>query len=192
MIIGYARVSTEDQNLNFQKDALSKAGCEKLFSERLSGIKKERPKLKEALNFAKKGDTILVWRLDRLSRSLKDLIEISTFLEKKGINLKTIQEHIDTKSISGKFFFHIFGALAEFESSLIRERTVAGLTAAKKRGKIGGRPNILDEKKKNILIKLYEKKNYTITKICEMMKISRPTLYKYTQSAIRRKEKIYS
>ena len=138
MLIGYARVSTEDQNLNLQRDALDQVGCEQIFEDQFSGAKAERPSLQQALQYARAGDTILVWRLDRLSRSLKDLIEMVTLLEAKGIGLKSLQEAIDTSSSSGKLIFHIFGALAEFERNLIRERTQAGLNAARARGRKGG------------------------------------------------------
>ena len=128
MLIGYARVSTDDQNLNLQEDALEKAGCEQIFKDQISGAKAERPGLQEILQYARSGDVIVVWRLDRLSRSLKELIEMVALLEKKGIGLKSLQESIDTSSSSGKLIFHIFGALAEFERNLIRERTQAGLS----------------------------------------------------------------
>jgi DNA invertase Pin-like site-specific DNA recombinase len=120
-LVGYARVSTDDQNLNLQRDALSQSGCEKIFEDRLSGSKAERPGLDQVLQYARAGDTIVVWRLDRLSRSLKDLIEMVTLLEAKEIGLRSLKEAIDTSSSSGKLVFHIFGALAEFERNLIQE-----------------------------------------------------------------------
>lgn len=179
MLIGYARISTDDQNLDLQKDALTKAGCNCIMEDRLSGSKVERPGLKSALAYARQGDIIVVWRLDRLSRSLKDLIEIVALLESKDIGLKSLQESIDTASSSGKLIFHIFGALAEFERNLIRERTNAGLQAARARGRKGGRPKSLDSDKRALAIKLYNEKEHTIEKICKMMEISKPTLYKY-------------
>ena len=124
-----------------------------------------------------------MWRLDRLSRSLKDLIEMVTLLESKGIGLKSLQEAIDTSSSSGKLIFHIFGALAEFERNLIRERTQAGLQAARARGRKGGRPKSLNKDKQALVVKLYEEKKHTIKQVCEMMEISKPTLYKYVESA---------
>jgi len=183
MLIGYARVSTDDQNLNLQSDALTQAGCDRILEDRISGSKSERPGLKEVLNYARTGDTIVVWRLDRLSRSLKDLIEMVTLLESKGIGLKSLQEAIDTSSSSGKLIFHIFGALAEFERNLIRERTHAGLQAARARGRKGGRPKSLDKDKQSLVVKLYEEKKHTVKQICQMMGISKPTLYKYIESA---------
>ncbi|MGO2356344.1 MAG: recombinase family protein [Marinomonas foliarum] len=182
MLIGYARVSTDDQNLNLQRDALSQAGCEQLFEDMLSGAKAERPGLKQALQYARSEDTIVVWRLDRLSRSLKDLIEMVTLLESKGIGLKSLQEAIDTSSSSGKLIFHIFGALAEFERNLIRERTQAGLQAARARGRKGGRPKSLNRDKQALAVKLYDEKKHTVDQICEMMGISKPTLYKYIEA----------
>ena len=127
MLVGYARVSADDQNLNLQRDALDQAGCQQIFEDQFSGAKAERPGLQQALQYARAGDTIVVWRLDRLSRSLKDPIEMVALLESKGIGLKSLQEAINTSSSSGKLIFHIFGALAEFERNLIRERTQAGL-----------------------------------------------------------------
>lgn len=137
----------------------------------------------EVLNYARTGDTVVVWRLDRLSRSLKDLIEMVTLLESKCIGLKSLQEAIDTSSSSGKLIFHIFGALAEFERNLIRERTNAGLQAARARGRKGGRPKSLNKDKQALAVKLYEEKKHTIKQICEMMGISKPTLYKYIEAA---------
>ena len=146
MLIGYARVSTDDQNLHLQHDELKKAGCEKFFDDKITGSKIDRPGLDAAIDYAREDDVIVVWRLDRLSRSLKDLIQVVSDLESQGIGLKSIHESIDTTSSSGKLIFHIFGALAEFERSLIRERTHAGLKAARSRGKMGGRPKKLNAK----------------------------------------------
>ena len=183
MLIGYARVSTDDQNLSLQKDALLEAGCERIFEDHLSGAKAERPGLSEALEYARTGDTLAVWRLDRLSRSLKDLIEMVMRLESSGIGLKSLHEAIDTSSSTGKLVFHLFGALAEFERNLIRERTLAGLRAARARGRLGGRPKALDRDQRDLAVKLYDEKQHTISQICQMMHISKPTLYKYVESA---------
>ena len=179
MLVGYARVSTDDQNLDLQHDALKKAGCEQIYEDQLSGAKAERPGLQQALAYARSGDTLVVWRLDRLSRSLKDLIDMVATLETKGIGLKSLQESIDTTVSSGKLVFHIFGALAEFERNLIRERTQAGLAAARARGRKGGRPKVLNQDKQALIVKLYAEKKHTIEQICKMMGISKPTLYKY-------------
>lgn len=183
MLVGYARVSTDDQNLNLQRDALNQAGCEQLYEDQFSSAKAERPGLQQALQYARAGDTLVVWRLDRLSRSLKDLIEMVTLLESKGIGLKSLQEAIDTSSSSGKLIFHIFGALAEFERNLIRERTQAGLQAARARGRKGGRPKALNKDKQALAVKLYDEKKHTVDQICEIMGVSKPTLYKYIEAA---------
>jgi DNA invertase Pin-like site-specific DNA recombinase len=143
MLIGYARVSTEDQNLDLQRDALKQAGCEQIYTDRVSGTKAERKGLTEALSHLRSGDTLVVWRLDRLGRSLRHLIDTVTDLQEREIGFKSLQESIDTTTSGGKLVFHIFGALAEFEREIIRERTKAGLTAARARGKSGGRPKAL-------------------------------------------------
>lgn len=179
MLVGYARVSTDDQNLDLQKDALQSCGCERIFEDRISGAKSERKGLDEAINYMRAGDVLVVWRLDRLSRSLKDLMAMVSSLEQKGMGLKSLHESIDTSSSSGKLIFHIFGALSEFERNLIRERTKAGLNAARTRGRLGGRPKSLTNEKKDLAIKLYNEKEYTVDKICEMVGVSKPTLYKY-------------
>src|SRR5437868_15191816 len=140
MLIGYARVSTTDQTLDLQKDALEKIGCSKIFTDTASGAKAERKGLEEALDYVREGDTLVVWRLDRLGRSLKHLIETITTLNNRNIGFKSITENIDTTTSGGKLIFHIFGALAEFERDIIRERTKAGLAAARARGRTGGRP----------------------------------------------------
>lgn len=182
MFIGYARVSTTDQNPNLQEDALKNVGCERIYSDRIGGTIKERPGLNKVKEVLRKGDTLVVWRLDRLGRSLKDLIEWMTFLDKEGIALKSLNESIDTSTSTGKLVFHIFGALAEFERNLIKERTQAGLSAARARGKVGGRPCVLDEDKKHLVIRLYNEKQISVKKICEMMNISKPTLYSYVKT----------
>ena len=183
MLIGYARVSTDDQNLNLQRDALSHAGCYQIFEDQISGAKAERPGLHEALKYARSGDTLVVWRLDRLSRSLKDLIEMVTRLESRGVGLKSLQEAIDTTSSSGKLIFHMFGALAEFERNLTRERTLAGLQAARARGRKGGRPKALNKDKQDLAVKLYDEKKHTVEQICQLMGVSKPTLYKYIEAS---------
>lgn len=183
MLVGYARVSTDDQNLQLQQDALVQAGCECIFEDRLSGATIERTGLQEALKYVRGGDTLVIWRLDRLSRSLKDLIEMVALLESKNIGLKSLHEVIDTSSNSGKLIFHIFGALAEFERNLIKERSQAGLNAARARGRKGGRPQALDGEKQLLAIALYDGKKHSVSKICGMMGISRPTLYKYVNAA---------
>ncbi|GAB3732432.1 recombinase family protein [Silanimonas algicola] len=139
MIIGYARVSTQDQNPELQLDALHRAGCEQVFSDKATGVLRERPELMACLRTLRQGDTLVVWKLDRLARSVKDLVELIHDLERRGIGFRSLTETIDTTSAGGRLIFHIFGALAEFERSLIRERTLAGLAAARARGRKGGR-----------------------------------------------------
>jgi DNA invertase Pin-like site-specific DNA recombinase len=179
MFIGYARVSTADQTLDLQKDALEKAGCTKIFTDTASGAKAERTGLDEALNYVRSGDTLVVWRLDRLGRSLTHLIATITGLSDQHIGFKSVTENIDTTSSGGKLVFHIFGALAEFERDIIRERTQAGLTAARARGRKGGRPKALTPKKAQQLRTLYNDKTNTIDEICRTLNISRATLYRY-------------
>jgi DNA invertase Pin-like site-specific DNA recombinase len=178
MLIGYARVSTHDQTLNLQQDALQKAGCTKIFTDTASGAKTERKGLEEALNYVRKGDTLVVWRLDRLGRSLPHLITTMTDLEERGIGFKSLTENIDTTTSGGKLIFHIFGALAEFERNLIRERTNAGLTAARERGRIGGRPKALTPRQIPIAQSLYDDPKNSIAEICRTLKISKTTLYR--------------
>jgi DNA invertase Pin-like site-specific DNA recombinase len=188
MLVGYARVSTYDQNLDLQKDALAQAGCENVFMDHISGAASERPGLEEAVAYVREGDTLVVWRLDRLGRSLRHLIDLVGHLEEKGIGFKSLQESIDTTSSGGKLIFHIFGALAEFERNLIRERTSAGLTAARARGRKGGRPKALDPQKRKVAIKLYEARDHTVQEICKMMGISKPTFYNYVHASPARKK----
>jgi DNA invertase Pin-like site-specific DNA recombinase len=147
MLIGYARVSTDDQNLDLQRDALKQAGCEQIFTDHISGTKAERPGLTDALSHLRDGDTLVVWRLDRLGRTLPHLIETVNGLQNRGIGFKSLTESIDTTTSGGKLIFHIFGALAEFEREIIRERTNAGLSAARARGRKGGRPKALSKGK---------------------------------------------
>ncbi len=185
MLIGYARVSTQDQTLDLQQDALIKAGCEIIYTDTISGAKTERKGLEEALSFARKGDTLVVWRLDRLGRSLKDLIERITQLNNRHIGFKSLTENIDTTTSGGKLVFHIFGALAEFERDIIRERTQAGLLAARARGRKGGRPKAkgLNTPKKVAMAQaLYADKANTINDICKTLNVSRATLYRYLKA----------
>jgi DNA invertase Pin-like site-specific DNA recombinase len=183
MLVGYARVSTHDQNLDMQKDALHKAGCERIFVDQVSGSVAVRPGLEQTMDFLRDGDTIVVWRLDRLGRSLKNLIELVTQLERKGIGFKSLMESMDTNTSGGKLIFHLFGALAEFERNLIRERTQAGLAAAKSRGRKGGRRPALDAQQREVAVKLYNEKKHSVKEICCIMGISKPTLYSYIRKA---------
>tara|TARA_B110000977_G_C11080918_1_gene492907 strand:- start:3437 stop:4207 length:771 start_codon:yes stop_codon:yes gene_type:complete len=181
MQIGYARISTDDQSLDLQCDALRSAGCDKVFEDTMSGAKAERPGLRQALGHLRDGDTLVVWRLDRLGRSLKDLIVRAEELKGMGIGLKSLQESIDTASSGGKLIFHMFGALAEFERNLMRERTNAGLSAARARGRKGGRKKVLDVKQRAHAVELYKSRKHTVKEISALMGISRQTLYHYVE-----------
>ena len=183
MRIGYARVSTHEQNLDLQRDALTAAGCDKIIEDTASGGKVQRDGLGRVRELLRKGDVLVVWRLDRLGRSLPHLIELMTELEGKGIGFQSITESIDTTSPGGKLVFHIFGALAEFERNLIRERTKAGLEAARARGRKGGRRHKLDARKRALAVDLYRQKKHTIVEICDMVGITKPTLYAYVREA---------
>ena len=179
MLIGYARVSTNDQNLDLQTDALKKASCEKLYCDKISGVKADRPGLTQALEVARAGDTLVIWRLDRLGRSIKDLIQISETLKARSIALKSLQEGIDTTTSTGQLMFNLLAVLAEFEKNLINERSKAGLAAARSRGKLGGRPKSLTQSQQKLAVKLYHEREHSIAEICKMMNISKPTLYSY-------------
>ena len=185
MLIGYARVSTYEQTLNPQQDALEKAGCTRIFTDTTSGAKTERKGLEAALSYVRSGDSVVVWRLDRLGRSLPHLIATMTALEERGIGFKSLTENIDTTTSGGKLIFHIFGALAEFERNLIRERTNAGLTAARVRGRKGGRPKALTVRQVGIAQSLYEDPKNSIPEICKTLKVSKATLYRYIKTGER-------
>lgn len=179
MIIGYARVSTTDQNLDMQKDELKKAGCEKIFEdEGVSGAKFDRTGLNGALGHLGNGDVLTVWRLDRIGRNLKHLIEIVNDLKEKGVGFRSLHESIDTTTPSGRLTFHIFGSLCEFERDLIRERTSAGLAAARARGRLGGRKSVLIPKQIKIAKTLYSN-NTPVKEICEQVGCSRATFYRH-------------
>jgi DNA invertase Pin-like site-specific DNA recombinase len=183
MLIGYARVSTEEQNLDLQTDALKKAGCERVFADKVSGAKSERKGLNAALEMLRPGDVLMVWRLDRLGRSLKHLIELIGELEQNGVGFRSLTENIDTTTTGGKLVFHLFGALAEFEKNLIRERTKAGLVAARARGRKGGRKPVMDEKKIRQAQALMVDSQNTITDICKTLGVGRTSFYKYVKSS---------
>jgi DNA invertase Pin-like site-specific DNA recombinase len=182
MLVGYARVSTQDQTLDLQQDALSQAGCHKVFTDTAGGAVVNRNGLEEALRFVRAGDTLVVWRLDRLGRSLKRLIETISQLQQRGIGFRSLTENIDTTSSGGKLIFHVFGALAEFERDLIRERTQAGLAAARARGRRGGRPRspvLSDPKMLSMARALHADKRNTVADICRTLRVSRASLYRY-------------
>ena len=179
MLVGYARVSTGEQNLDLQIDDLKKNGCEKIFRDKMSGAKWDRPGLDEAMEYMRNGDTLVVWRLDRLGRSLKNLIELVTDLEKKGVGFRSLQESMDTTTSGGKLIFHVFGALAEFERNLIRERTIAGLDAARSRGRKLGRKPMMDERKVEIWETLILNPKLSQSKRADMLGVSRTTLWRF-------------
>lgn len=179
MLVGYARVSTHDQKPHLQIDALKNAGCEKIFREKASGAQRDRPELKAALEYIREGDTLVVWKLDRLARSLKQLIETVEKMDDRGIGFKSVTENIDTTTSGGKLVFHIFGSLAEFERSIIRERTKAGLDAARKRGKRGGRPPSLKDKDIQAAKAMLSDPEITVEEVARHLKVAPSTLYRH-------------
>jgi DNA invertase Pin-like site-specific DNA recombinase len=182
MEIGYARVSTLVQTVDLQTDALTQAGCELTFTDTSSGAKAGRTGLAEALSHVRPGDTLVVWRLDRLGRTLPHLIQTVEDLKARGVGFRSLTESIDTTTSAGQLIFHIFGALAEFERNLIRERTQAGLVAARARGHLGGRRRLLNAKQIAQARTLYADRNNSIADICRTLKISRTTLWRYLQT----------
>ncbi|MCH8491153.1 MAG: recombinase family protein [Oceanicaulis sp.] len=185
MLIGYARVSTQDQKPQLQLDALKGAGCERIFEEKASGAQRERPALKEAIAFLREGDTLVVWKLDRLARSLRQLIDTIETLKARGIGLRSLTENIDTTTSGGRLVFHIFGALAEFERSIIRERTVAGLASARARGRLGGRPRAMAPEDVANAKALLANPEISVKEIARRQGVSVSTLYKHIPAARR-------
>ena len=181
MKIGYARISTLDQNQELQEDALKEAGCRKIFRDAASGARAERPGLGQALEYLRKGDCLVVWRLDRLGRSLKHLIDVIEGLEKREVGFISLQEGFDTTTSGGKLIFQIFGALAEFERNLIRERTRAGLKAARARGRMGGRKRKLTDTQILSMKKMASAGQHSISEICQTFGITKPTFYAYKE-----------
>jgi DNA invertase Pin-like site-specific DNA recombinase len=182
MRIGYARVSTKDQNLELQLDALAKADCEIIFQEKVSGVKADRPELERMLGQLRQGDVVCIYKLDRLGRSLKNLLELVADFESRGVGLKSLTDAIDTTTPQGRLVLNIFGSLAEFERDLIRERTKAGLDAARARGRKGGRRRGLsaDAQKKAMLAEVYYKEGKLgVDEIAKTVGVSKMTLYKY-------------
>ena len=180
MLIGYARVSTQDQKLELQRDALAKAGCEKIFEDKASGVKAARPGLTEAVAFMRPGDTLVIWKLSRLGRSLRQLIEAVQMLQDKGIELRSLHESIDTNTATGKLLFHIVAAFAQFERDNMIENTKAGLEAARARGKKGGRKPAMDAKKLALAMTLRADPTLPIGDICKTLGVSKATFYRYT------------
>ena len=184
MKIGYARVSTTDQSLDPQTDPLSEAGCEKLFTDVASGARTQRPGLDKAISFCRKGDTLVVWKLDRMGRSMSHLIEMIQKLGKNGVGFQSLTEKIDTTTAGGRLIFHLFGALAEFERDLIRERVQAGLKSARVRGRKGGRPGVSEETKAMAKTLLADK-SLSVKQICDRLGIAKSTLYKYGGASVK-------
>lgn len=179
MQIGYGRVSTQDQELALQLDALEKCGCEKIFTEKASGAQRERPQLQAALDYLRPGDTLVVWKLDRLARSLRQLIDTIEMLDAKGIGFRSLTEAIDTTTPGGKLVFHMFGALAEFERSIIRERTTAGLASARARGRLGGRPPAWNADDITAAKALLRDPNITVEQAAKRLGVAPATLYRH-------------
>jgi DNA invertase Pin-like site-specific DNA recombinase len=177
-LVGYARVSTIDQSLDLQTDALRQAGCARIFTDTASGSLAERPQLAAALDHLRQGDTLVVWRLDRLGRSLRHLVDTVADFEQRGVGFRSIQEAIDTTTPGGRLVFHVFCALAEFERDLIRERTYAGLAAARARGRVGGRKPALTPEKAAAARRLYDEKQLTVAQIARIVGVSRATVYR--------------
>ena len=182
MLVGYTRVSTHEQTLALQQDAVAQAGCERVFTDTAGGATADRPGLALALDHLRAGDTLVIWKLDRLGRSLPHLLATITGLQERGVGLKSLTEQLDTTTSGGKLIFHVFAALAEFERDVIRERTRAGLAAARARGRRGGRPKaaaLSDARKVALAQALYADKAHSIAEICRTLGVSRSTLYRY-------------
>jgi DNA invertase Pin-like site-specific DNA recombinase len=182
-LMGYARVSTVDQEPALQLDALKAAGCLKIFKDKASGSLDRRPQLDSLLDQLRPGDTIVVWRLDRLGRSLRHLIDLVEDLAERGVGFRSLTEGMDTTTSGGKLIFQIFGALAEFERSLIRERTMAGLAAARARGRVGGRPPLMTPGKVKVARDLYDANELTVVEIAKTLGVSRKTIYRHLSKA---------
>jgi len=179
LCIGYARVSTHEQSLDSQIDRLKQAGCQRIYCDKVSGSKAERPELDRLQESLRSGDTLVVWRLDRLGRSLRDLINWTQWLEDMGVSLHSLNEQIDTSHHTGKLVFHLFAAIAEFERDLIRERTLAGLAAARARGRLGGRKAKLGDSDIRQLKAMHKDHSISIGEICQRFSIAKTTLYRY-------------
>ena len=176
--LGYGRVSTQDQNLEAQQDALKAAGADKVFIEKITGTKASRPELDKLREQMRQGDTLVITRLDRLGRSTKDLLAIASELEEKGVELEVLEQNINTTSVEGRFFFTVIAAMAEFEHSMMVARTKDGLAAARARGRLGGRKPKLTEAQKQQVKKLYDAKELTVREIAALFNITPPTVYR--------------
>ena len=183
MHVGYARVSTEDQKLEIQLQKLKQAGCKKVFQEKVSGVHRQRPELAKMLEHVREGDTVIVWKLDRLARSTRQLLETVEMFERRKIGLKTITQNIDTTNAGGRLIFTVFGAIAEFEREIIRERTRAGLDAARSRGRKGGRPRSLTDKDLKQARALLTDPEITVEEVARRFGVGPSTLYRYLPAA---------
>ncbi len=179
MKIGYARVSTIDQNLDVQIDGLKKEGCDRIYKEKLSGSRYDRPELNSLLENLRKGDILIVWKLDRLGRTVKQLVSLVEELKNRGVQFKSIRDNIDTGSATGTFFFHVMASFAQLERELTIERTMAGLKAARSRGRFGGRPEVHSKDKKELAYKMYLENDKTVQEIADTLDIGRVTIYRY-------------
>jgi DNA invertase Pin-like site-specific DNA recombinase len=178
-LLGYARVSTTDQHPDLQVDALTQAGCYRVFTDRASGARADRPQLTAVLDQLRPGDTLVVWKLDRLGRSLRHLVDTVTGLAARGVGFCSLQEQVDTTTPGGKLVFHVFAALAEFERDLVRERTTAGLAAARARGRTGGRPTVMTPAKLAVARRLYASGEQTVAAIAATLGVSRTSIYRH-------------
>lgn len=178
MLIGYARVSTQDQNLELQHEALTKAGCERLYDDKLSGSRAERPGLTKAMEMLRPGDTLVAWKLDRLGRSVKNLVDLVGELSKRGIQFRSLTDSIDTGTASGRFFFHVMAALAEMERELIRERSLAGLAIARQAGRVGGRKPVMTPAKMDVARRLLSS-GMAAKDVAATVGVSAPTIYRH-------------
>lgn len=183
MKVGYARVSKQDQHLEPQREALAADDCRRVFEEKVTSRQENRQQLQAAMDYCREGDVLVVARLDRLGRSLRELIDLVGELEERGVGFRSLKESLDTTTSGGRLIFHVFGALAEFEREIIRERTMAGLESARARGRYGGRPRALDENKANLARRLKAEGNHSVEEICEMLGVGRSTLYRYLSTA---------
>jgi DNA invertase Pin-like site-specific DNA recombinase len=178
MKIGYARVSTDAQETHLQMDALKRAKCGRIYQEKASGAKTERPELMRLLDSARKGDVVIVWKLDRLARSLRQLIDTTVLLNERGVELHSLTENINTTTPSGKLTFHLFASLAEFERDILRQRVNAGLKAARRRGRVGGRPKSLNDDDLKKARALLRSGDYTKVQVAKELEVSRHTLWR--------------
>lgn len=179
MKVGYARVSKQDQRLESQRESLKADDCRRVFEEKVTSRQEDRPQLRAAMDYCREEDVLVVARLDRLGRSLRELIDLVGELEERGIGFRSLKESLDTTTPGGRLVFHVFAALAEFEREIIRERTLAGLESARSRGRHGGRPRALDENKAKLARRLKDEGEHSVEEICEMLGVGRSTLYRY-------------